>query len=398
MVICASVRGQLVVVVVVLARALVIAPVFHSSYFIGTTNGVPRAPCTAAASGASDRDSLIASLFKALDTDKDGALSSSEALPFALFTGFDGLETEWATEHIEMCKDLGCDPRKGVSLAAFTVFVNDDSEQGCFTTEEEMKRLVDERNAAAAASATKRAESGTTGVRARLIARTFKALIGGGLLKQLPAVKMLPFARLVGFDGSEADWGQEFQNMCRDFGCDPSHGLDFPSFTRFVNDDSDKGCFCTDEELQQLVQQCAQEAKASTKDFGPDASTTTPGAHLQKTAVVSPSSASHTTSDHSARRLLVERTFKALLVNASQGNSALSASMMRRFAIATGYQGDEEAWTAEFPEICKDLGCDSSHGVTLEAFEAFVNDESEDGCYCEDQELARFIQEFRNLN
>lgn len=67
--------------------------------------------------------------------------------------------------------------------------------------------------------------------------------------------------------------------------------------------------------------------------------------------------------------------------------------MIRPFASFPVFPVDEKAWVAEFVQICKDLGCNSSYGSKQEAFARSVHDESEEGGSCEDQELTRFLHE-----
>jgi hypothetical protein len=62
------------------------------------------------------------------------------------------------------------------------------------------------------------------------------------------------FARETGFKGSSNDWAKEYQSLCLDRGCDPTLGLSFKAFCQFVDDPSDKGCMCSNDELHVIKQ------------------------------------------------------------------------------------------------------------------------------------------------
>lgn len=65
----------------------------------------------------------------------------------------------------------------------------------------------------------------------------------------LDAQEMRNFAQIMGFDGGEAEWAEEFATLCSWHGEVGRDSIDLPLFTVLVNDSSDNGCYCTDEEL-----------------------------------------------------------------------------------------------------------------------------------------------------
>eukprot|EP00439_Symbiodinium_sp_Y106_P084216 s217_g25.t1 len=67
------------------------------------------------------------------------------------------------------------------------------------------------------------------------------------------------FADSFGFDGSEFEWA-EYQNLCTEYRCSPSQGLDMTSFARLL-DDAD-GCPLSDEELAALLRDSNQLPRA----------------------------------------------------------------------------------------------------------------------------------------
>eukprot|EP00439_Symbiodinium_sp_Y106_P021962 s6711_g2.t1 len=68
----------------------------------------------------------------------------------------------------------------------------------------------------------------------------------------LTAGDMRPFAEQTGFTGTEPEWQLEFEALCRE--SRSSQGLGLDAFAKLVNDDSEDGCYCTDSELQALLQ------------------------------------------------------------------------------------------------------------------------------------------------
>jgi len=80
--------------------------------------------------------------------------------------------------------------------------------------------------------------------------------------------EMERFAKENGFDGDEDTWATEYKTVCAEYGKDPDHGMDVMSFTKFVEDKSEKGFYLENEELRELVkvlipQQPARAVEAS---------------------------------------------------------------------------------------------------------------------------------------
>lgn len=84
--------------------------------------------------------------------------------------------------------------------------------------------------------------------RGLLAYQAFQSLCGGKGC--LGSEEMLIFAKLTGFEGSAADWQEEFQSLCQELG---AQGIDLATFSRLVDDASEQGCFCTDEELRNII-------------------------------------------------------------------------------------------------------------------------------------------------
>ena len=124
--------------------------------------------------------------------------------------------------------------------------------------------------------------------RRALIEAVFRALDSGGT-GSLTARDMRPFAEQTGFNGSDQEWQQEFDLLCHDRGSTGGFGLD--AFISLVNDQSDDGCFCSDEELRKLLQPRPQTTQPTpSKAPAPVAAKTTATA---RSAAVSAAQAQH---------------------------------------------------------------------------------------------------------
>lgn len=95
---------------------------------------------------------------------------------------------------------------------------------------------------------------GARGTRTDLVAAAFAGLNATGT-GRLRSEALRKLADLQGFEGDDAEWRQEYEQVCSEQHCDPTEGLDFETFQRIVEDDSEDGCgcFCTDAELRELA-------------------------------------------------------------------------------------------------------------------------------------------------
>merc|ERR1712216_836626 len=99
----------------------------------------------------------------------------------------------------------------------------------------------------AAASPTQAASPGKA-TREAMVRQVFAALDEGGS-GHIGSAAMQRFAALNGFDGSDEDWSEEFELMCEEWDCEADPGFSEALFTQWVNDNSEKGCECSDREL-----------------------------------------------------------------------------------------------------------------------------------------------------
>jgi len=89
--------------------------------------------------------------------------------------------------------------------------------------------------------------------RQELIRSVFHHLAGGGGGKAAVACSELQrLGHFMGFDGSDEEWRREYVSICQLLKCKIEVGLDFAAFNHLVNDNSQAGCFCSDENLALL--------------------------------------------------------------------------------------------------------------------------------------------------
>eukprot|EP00931_Biecheleriopsis_adriatica_P068625 TRINITY_DN42557_c0_g1_i1.p1 TRINITY_DN42557_c0_g1~~TRINITY_DN42557_c0_g1_i1.p1 ORF type:complete len:1363 (-),score=285.37 TRINITY_DN42557_c0_g1_i1:47-4135(-) len=94
--------------------------------------------------------------------------------------------------------------------------------------------------------------------RQQLVEKAFRALLAGavhaeGVVERLGLQELRPFAEFTGWEGSDAEWEEEFRSLCAYLGSDPACGLGLDAFNALVDDVSEQGCQCSDEELCQLA-------------------------------------------------------------------------------------------------------------------------------------------------
>eukprot|EP00929_Paragymnodinium_shiwhaense_P043922 TRINITY_DN22542_c0_g1_i1.p1 TRINITY_DN22542_c0_g1~~TRINITY_DN22542_c0_g1_i1.p1 ORF type:complete len:822 (-),score=211.21 TRINITY_DN22542_c0_g1_i1:171-2636(-) len=117
--------------------------------------------------------------------------------------------------------------------------------------------------------------------RPELVAEIFNALdVDGSGFLSCQAMKKL--ASHSGFEGDDADWQDEYQLLCRERGCQPEQGISLPKFRELMEDDSEEGCYCNDQELAKIYRTLlldrATAAARRQPAASPAAAATTPGA------------------------------------------------------------------------------------------------------------------------
>ena len=64
---------------------------------------------------------------------------------------------------------------------------------------------------------------------------------------------MRRFAILNGFEGNLTEWTIDYESLCEEWQCSPQQGISEAVFKQMVNNNSEKGCACSNEELQNIL-------------------------------------------------------------------------------------------------------------------------------------------------
>eukprot|EP00933_Yihiella_yeosuensis_P007764 TRINITY_DN11292_c0_g1_i1.p1 TRINITY_DN11292_c0_g1~~TRINITY_DN11292_c0_g1_i1.p1 ORF type:complete len:798 (+),score=210.56 TRINITY_DN11292_c0_g1_i1:139-2394(+) len=231
--------------------------------------------------------------------------------------------------------------------------------------------------------------------RADLVKSVFSALDldGDGCLN---ASEMRPFADHTGFDGSAEDWAAEFETICSEAGS--SRGVPLAHFIKLVNDESDDGAYCTDDELHDLSSKLSQAQapfdSANTVETPPWLEPPAMPPPPPPPGLDSPMGAAANGfgfgSAGSSDRVELLRTAFSLLDK--DGNGRLSCTEMYVFAMYTGFEGTVDAWSEEYQLLCRDKDIDSRLGVDFLSFCRMADDEVD---YIQDGELTSMVSQIQ---
>jgi len=317
-------------------------------------------------------------------------LSSAEMRCFANLTGFDGGEDDWAVEYTMLCSSYS-GAQSVISLALFEKLVDDETDDGCYCSDEELQGMATKLKStqppppakkppaparepparsppqpkAAGPSPVVAADPGKM-TRVDLIGVVFRSCDtnSDGFLN---AQEMCPFARHIGFEGSDEEWGKEFATLCTENGSTAQLGIDVGLFIKLVEDSSDSGCYCTSKELRAMVKSKFAADVADTK--------------RTNAPVVAP-----------AR---IEKAIALFTALDTTGTGSLDMTEMGRFATAMGFTGDAEAWNEEYVLLFDGSNISPADGVSVQLFIKLVDDESDAGCFCTDDELTTLHERFQ---
>lgn len=91
-------------------------------------------------------------------------------------------------------------------------------------------------------------------LRQKLLGQIFEQLSDYcGTPKRSPMKGMQRFVTMVGFEGSDNEWKDEYKSLCKEWKVEPSKGFTQEAFNKMVDDSSPRGCYCTNEELKIIL-------------------------------------------------------------------------------------------------------------------------------------------------
>ena len=91
-------------------------------------------------------------------------------------------------------------------------------------------------------------------VRQKLLGQIFQQLSDYcGTPKRATVKGMQRFVTMVGFEGSDNEWKEEYLSLCKEWKMEPSKGFNQEAFNKMVDDSSAKGCYCSNPELEIIL-------------------------------------------------------------------------------------------------------------------------------------------------
>lgn len=211
------------------------------------------------------RSELISQIFETL-CGHDSQLTESDFKHYAVLTGFDGDESDWQTQFASICKLYGWKTGLGdseglISFAQFQEFLSDEEEN----TEEELREVLLALNQREDTHPNgKTRASGNWGRRSvilqlqedeasnldrsQLIDAIF-TLLDVKKDNVLHSTELQDYAMFTGFDGTDEEWQEQYQEMCSSFGWDSARGISRDQFEDLVGDSSET----SDEELRRIL-------------------------------------------------------------------------------------------------------------------------------------------------
>ncbi|CAE7267175.1 unnamed protein product [Symbiodinium necroappetens] len=189
-----------------------------------------------------------------------------------------------------------------------------------------------------------------------LIQQVFRMLDVDGD-QRLTKVELKGLADLMGFEGAEADWLQEYRLLCADSHVDEGLGFDLEGFVALL--ENPKGCPSTTDSLFRAL------------------------LDLRCTG-----------DEDRERASLVIRLFEAL---DRDGDGFLGVRELWPLASATGFKGSDDDWAREYRLLCEDLANTKEllrKGLDLPTFGRLLADTSGSGLLCSVPQLHAFLADF----
>mmetsp|Transcript_48386 Transcript_48386/g.75414 ORF Transcript_48386/g.75414 Transcript_48386/m.75414 type:complete len:603 (-) Transcript_48386:107-1915(-) len=333
---------------------------------------VARLACASNAAVPQTRDELKTAIFILLDTDGDGCVDKDEFQIVATNQGFSGTAEMWEQHFLRLCVRFNADVVAGLDLQSFCELVDDDKQEAWRAcTDDDLEKLFSslqelhaKRRSYIEACTPKRRQATSTEkkllLRDGLKVDVFKQLdIDGD--ERLNRAEMRRFACHNGFLGNREEWVVQYNILCKEFNIASDVGIDFQLFSTLVDDESQSGCHATDAELCALLDALMMKPKVKQRLGDPP---------------------------YTRQRLKVA-AFDLLDVDCDKH---LGKEEMRKFASHNGFVGNAKQWLGQYNLLCRQFHASASVGIDFKLFCRLVDDESDAGCYCTDDELLVLVQ------
>eukprot|EP00931_Biecheleriopsis_adriatica_P060565 TRINITY_DN36389_c0_g1_i1.p1 TRINITY_DN36389_c0_g1~~TRINITY_DN36389_c0_g1_i1.p1 ORF type:complete len:1551 (+),score=442.46 TRINITY_DN36389_c0_g1_i1:72-4655(+) len=321
-----------------------------------------------------DRSQLLWELFNTLDEGSRGAglgrLTSQELLKYAVLCGFEGSGEEWTEEYQDLCEDHGWDFEMGLSELQFTEFMSVNSDDELRQLAQELRRnfpspkhlegLSWDRHSVIAQAIARMSSLS----REELVEKVFAELAHDK--KAVGSLELKRCATILGFEGSDDAWDQEYRELCDEHEWSPAVGIGLSQLGDFLHED-------TLHELRSLLIRLQHGSRAESKD--------------DQKSWDEHSIVSQITEEYKDRRSLINAIFSALNSNL---DDEIDSNEFRRYAEVSGFKGGDEEWADEWAELCEDRDW-TNNVVTRAQFADFVGSELD----ASDAELRAMLTELR---
>lgn len=192
------------------------------------------------------RQVLIKDLFEALDTKDKHAkyLGCEELKDYARLCGFLGTDVEWTVEWAELCADLQWDAEHGATLPQFTKLV-DRLQAGDYSGNAELRMLIASKKqgleiAPAALSSTWQLKERTQKKRMELpkkdLVKILFCTLDSTQNGTLGPDQLRKYAEMIGWEGDDEAWAQEYAGLCYEYGVTPQRGFTHTQFSKVLED------------------------------------------------------------------------------------------------------------------------------------------------------------------
>lgn len=239
------------------------------------------------------------------DEDKDGVFKCPEMVRLARCVGFDGSVEDFAEDYEQICISRGCKPDNGLSEAAIMAMLDDQSDDGCYLSTDELAKVLtdagidpstpfDEKSENRPAALLRdqddkeqsnREEKRPKFDRTALKNRLFLAWDqdGDGALKQ---AELKNLAISMGFAGTAEEWSAQYSEICKQYGTTEEAGLAKEKFMEVLDYESNDGCFMTDDELIKAIKSASEESHDAPMPQAPTEDAPAPTPESEATAAV----------------------------------------------------------------------------------------------------------------